>query len=119
MSKQREPGGIEAGARRAHSARAAPAGSRGLLAADLDNDGLLDLLAYGGKQVELWQGQPGGAFTVATEAFGLAAAEAVVSIATALPAEDRYVAIAGLEVVEELRGEDTVLMQRVRGARHR
>ncbi|MDX1644251.1 MAG: FG-GAP-like repeat-containing protein, partial [Thermoanaerobaculia bacterium] len=49
-------------------------GAERLLAADLDNDAALDLLAYGPETAVLFQGQPGGAFQPATEAFGLAGA---------------------------------------------
>ena len=51
---------------------AAPAGATRLETFDLDNDGLLDLLAYGNGPLALWQGQPGGGFGEATAAFGLA-----------------------------------------------
>ena len=49
----------------------APTGARELLELDLDNDGLLDLLAWGGDRLAFWRGEPGGAFTESTEAFGL------------------------------------------------
>lgn len=59
---------------------AAPSGTTGLAAIDLDNDGLLDLVAFGGA-VAVWQGQPGGAFTEATETFGLGAAVGTAAVA--------------------------------------
>jgi Flp pilus assembly protein TadD len=49
----------------------APTGATRLVTFDLDNDGVLDLLVYGAGPVAFWQGQPGGGFSEATEAFGL------------------------------------------------
>jgi hypothetical protein len=51
-----------------------PAGSDALTELDLDNDGLLDLLAWGGERLAFWRGEPGGAFSEATAAFGLGGA---------------------------------------------
>lgn len=50
----------------------APAGTTDLREVDLDNDGLLDLLAWGGEALRFWRGEPNGGFSEATEAFGLA-----------------------------------------------
>ncbi|HEX6902247.1 MAG TPA: FG-GAP-like repeat-containing protein [Thermoanaerobaculia bacterium] len=50
------------------------AGVTGLLAADLDNDGHLDLIGYGPKRVAFWRGQGNGAFEDATAASGLTGA---------------------------------------------
>ncbi|HEV2845966.1 MAG TPA: FG-GAP-like repeat-containing protein, partial [Thermoanaerobaculia bacterium] len=50
------------------------AGIEGLLAADLDNDGRLDLIGHGPKRVAFWRGQGNGAFEDATAAAGLSAA---------------------------------------------
>jgi tetratricopeptide (TPR) repeat protein len=52
----------------------APAGAAELLAADLDNDGHLDLLAFGGKGLALFRGRGDGTFEDATASFGLAGA---------------------------------------------
>ena len=49
-----------------------PPGATSLREMDLDNDGLLDLLAWGGERLAFWRGEPGGAFSEATDAFGLA-----------------------------------------------
>jgi tetratricopeptide (TPR) repeat protein len=50
------------------------AGIEGLLAADLDNDGRLDLIGHGPKRVAFWRGQGNGAFEDATAAAGLSGA---------------------------------------------
>ncbi len=42
-----------------------------LLVADLDNDGWLDLIGYGGQELVVWQGTQGGSFQEATKQFGL------------------------------------------------
>lgn len=42
-----------------------------LLAADLDNDGHLDLIAYGAEAMEVFRGAPDGSFTAAADSFGL------------------------------------------------
>jgi tetratricopeptide (TPR) repeat protein len=47
-----------------------------LLAADLDNDGRLDLLGYGADRVIFWRGRGDGTFEDATAAWGLAGAGA-------------------------------------------
>ncbi len=54
------------------------AGITGLIAADLDNDGKLDLIGFGPKRVAFWRGKGDGGFDDATVAAGLdkAAAEA-------------------------------------------
>jgi Tfp pilus assembly protein PilF len=46
-------------------------GVESLLLVDLDNDGTLDLLGYGGGTLRVWRGSSGGSFTDATAAFGL------------------------------------------------
>ena len=51
-------------------------GAERLLIADLDNDGHLDLLAFGADVVHLLRGQPDGKFEAATESFGLQASGA-------------------------------------------
>lgn len=50
------------------------AGIEGLLAADLDNDGRLDLIGHGPKRLVFWRGQGNGAFEDATAVFGLSGA---------------------------------------------
>ncbi|HEY6320764.1 MAG TPA: VCBS repeat-containing protein, partial [Thermoanaerobaculia bacterium] len=50
------------------------AGITGLLAADLDNDGKLDLIGFGAGRVVFWRGRGDGSFEDATAAWGLAAA---------------------------------------------
>ncbi len=57
----------------------AAAGIEALLAADLDNDGKLDLIGYGPRRVAFWRGRGDGSFDDATAAAGLdkAGAEAV------------------------------------------
>ncbi len=50
------------------------AGITGLLAADLDNDGHLDLLGYGPQRVVLWRGKGDGGFEDSTAGAGLGAA---------------------------------------------
>ncbi|HYG64861.1 MAG TPA: FG-GAP-like repeat-containing protein, partial [Thermoanaerobaculia bacterium] len=59
--------------RRAGSWKPGPAASgiTGLLAADLDNDGKLDLLGHGANEAVLWRGQGDGSFADATAAAGL------------------------------------------------
>jgi hypothetical protein len=47
------------------------AGIDGLLAADLDNDGRLDLIGFGPKRVTFWRGRGDGGFDDATAAAGL------------------------------------------------
>jgi tetratricopeptide (TPR) repeat protein len=59
----------------------AGAGSPGLVAADLDNDGARDLVAYGPAAMAVWRGDGKGAFTAATGAFGLARAGATAVVA--------------------------------------
>ena len=49
------------------------AGITGLLAADLDNDGHLDLVGYGPQRAVFWRGKGDGSFEDATAAEGLAA----------------------------------------------
>src|SRR6185312_3020706 len=49
-------------------------GLTGLLAADLDNDGHLDLVGYGPKRAVFWRGRGDGGFEDATAGAGLAAA---------------------------------------------
>ncbi len=49
-------------------------GITGLLAADLDNDGKLDLLGHGARRVLWWRGKGDGTFEDATAAAGLTAA---------------------------------------------
>jgi len=46
-------------------------GAERLLVADLDNDGHLDLIAFGAQGVHIFRGLPEGSFEPATEAFGL------------------------------------------------
>ncbi len=46
-------------------------GAERLLIADLDNDGHLDLIAFGADIVHIFRGQPEGSFEPATETFGL------------------------------------------------
>lgn len=50
------------------------AGITGLLAADLDNDGKLDLVGFGPKRVAFWRGRGDGGFDDATAGAGLAKA---------------------------------------------
>ncbi|MEA2604646.1 MAG: hypothetical protein QOF89_5638 [Acidobacteriota bacterium] len=50
------------------------AGITGLLAADLDNDGSLDLVGYGPKRAVFWKGKGDGTFEDATAGAGLSAA---------------------------------------------
>ena len=50
------------------------AGIAGLLAADLDNDGKLDLIGFGPKRVAFWHGRGDGGFDDATAGAGLAKA---------------------------------------------
>ncbi|HEX3555010.1 MAG TPA: FG-GAP-like repeat-containing protein [Thermoanaerobaculia bacterium] len=50
------------------------AGITGLLAADLDNDGHLDLVGFGPQRVVFWRGKGDGGFEDATAAAGLTAA---------------------------------------------
>lgn len=50
----------------------APSGLRGLLAADLDNDGALDLLGFGATRLALWRGRGDGSFDDRTKEWGLA-----------------------------------------------
>jgi len=50
------------------------AGITGLLAADLDNDGHLDLVGYGPQRAVFWRGKGDGGFEDATAAAGLATA---------------------------------------------
>jgi Tfp pilus assembly protein PilF len=49
-------------------------GLEGLLAADLDNDGHLDLVGYGPQRTVFWRGKGDGGFEDATAGAGLAAA---------------------------------------------
>jgi Tfp pilus assembly protein PilF len=49
-------------------------GIAGLLAADLDNDGKLDLIGFGPKRVAFWRGRGDGGFDDATAVAGLAKA---------------------------------------------
>lgn len=49
-------------------------GLTGLLAADLDNDGHLDLVGYGPKRAVFWRGKGDGGFEDATAGAGLSAA---------------------------------------------
>ncbi|HTG35170.1 MAG TPA: FG-GAP-like repeat-containing protein [Thermoanaerobaculia bacterium] len=49
-------------------------GIAGLLAADLDNDGKLDLIGFGPKRVAFWRGRGDGGFDDATAGAGLAKA---------------------------------------------
>ena len=50
------------------------AGITGLLAADLDNDGHLDLVGYGPQRAVFWRGKGDGSFEDSTAGAGLAAA---------------------------------------------
>ncbi len=50
------------------------AGITGLLAADLDNDGFLDVVGYGPKRAVFWKGKGNGTFEDATAGAGLAGA---------------------------------------------
>ncbi len=54
------------------AASPAPTGLVELTSFDLNNDGLLDLVAWGASSVAVWSGTGGGAFEPAAEAFGLA-----------------------------------------------
>ncbi|HEY3570151.1 MAG TPA: FG-GAP-like repeat-containing protein [Thermoanaerobaculia bacterium] len=58
------------------------AGITGLLAADLDNDGKLDLIAFGPKRLAFWRGKGDGTFEDATAGagFGAAGAEAAAAL---------------------------------------
>jgi Tfp pilus assembly protein PilF len=51
-------------------------GLQRLLAADLDNDGQLDLIGYAGETMRVFRGLGEGSFEEATESFGLADADA-------------------------------------------
>ncbi|TNF82695.1 MAG: tetratricopeptide repeat protein, partial [Acidobacteria bacterium] len=64
-SKGEEPG-----------SRLPAAGVEHLVAADLDNDGWIDLIGYGPEKLKVWRGTGDGAFEEATERFGLTAAGA-------------------------------------------
>lgn len=52
-------------------------GLTGLLAADLDNDGHLDLVGYGPRRAVFWRGQGNGGFEDATAGAGLTAATGI------------------------------------------
>jgi tetratricopeptide (TPR) repeat protein len=58
------------------------AGITGLIAADLDNDGPLDLIAFGPKRLAFWRGKGDGSFEDATAGagFGTAGAEAAAAL---------------------------------------
>jgi Tfp pilus assembly protein PilF len=58
------------------------AGITGLIAADLDNDGNLDLIAFGPKRLAFWRGKGEGTFEDATAGagFGAAGAEAAAAL---------------------------------------
>jgi hypothetical protein len=51
-------------------------GTQGLLAADLDNDGHLDLVGWGAETLEVWRGAGDGGFAATASEIGLAAAGA-------------------------------------------
>ena len=72
------------------------AGITGLLAADLDNDGRLDLIGYGPKRVAFWRGKEGGGFEDATAGAGLAKAAGEAAVALDFDIEgDLDLAVAG------------------------
>ncbi len=60
-------------------ARLPAAGIAGLLAADLDNDGKLDLVGWGTERFELWKGDGAGGFTAASDS-GLAGGAAAAAV---------------------------------------
>ncbi len=57
-------------------------GISGMIAADLDNDGHLDLIAFGSKRMAFWRGKGDGTFEDATASagFGAAGAEAAAAL---------------------------------------
>lgn len=94
-----------------------PAGSADtLLATDLDNDGHLDLLAFGEQGGQAWQGKGDGTVATAPEAWGLAAARATAAAVIDIDIEgdlDLVVARAGERGVDLYRNQLQGALDRV------